>query len=396
MSKRSASSAVATAANAASTNDAPLKRLKEDVVLQDSPIGDDFDDDDDMDNVEEIEDETVRDGESSSPSAAAEETTNGGDVEEISFQNILNNVRKQSNAKGKVVDGYAAAIRKLNEHLPEIHVDGADMDLFEHIKKQMSEEIPLVFPVENANLAWRLIEIMKMPTNEKNDNDNDKIVKQKYHIFMELFRTVTEKEKNDEEISTLMRVNLYNAACIFFNSVIGICGIKSPHANNTSKKQTLFFLEPCNKTYELWIKRNLECIMNPSCKRDQLWSKDNPLFEYNACAVVLCKMKDVKVEGKTIRISALHSDTADFLSPIFYDVAVQLFPKLKREITTRVYFNVTPTTSTKHFAVLDSKKLKKIDPDLHIAHVTISRAFCHSFEKGVSLVVVLYVNYFIE
>jgi hypothetical protein len=375
-------------ASSSSPVEATTKRLK-DEILQDSPMGDAFD--------EEI-DEPQR---SPPPAPIANERAKkevaAVDDETVSFRKILNSVRKQSAMKVNSEESqFAEAFRKMNDELPAIDESGADLELLKQLQDEMSEGLPLVFPMQNAQLPWDVLNIMALPGNVVG-NENEATIMKNYKFFLEMMKIVRDMEKEGQKVDDRTKVDLYKATSWYLASLIACVEIKPSFCAEMTKKQHVVLLETCPRTYEVYIQKSLKFRFNPSFNEKVEASKDNPMFLYDCCGIVLCKTKDYKKEGKVMRMSTVHPDAVDFLSRIFYDVAVQTIPALAKDVSTTVYFHVTSTQNTPHLNLLQADQLKKMDSDLHLAHVTISKGYLRpGYNNKLNMYVVMYVNYFVK
>lgn len=287
-------------------------------------------------------------------------------------------------------------LRLLNEKLAPIRTDNVDEDFLAEISGKFDEEMSLVLPEKKGLNCWSILAALRSPSTVFDENDpNYSVIVSTHKNVMSIYDEASTYFAEDKPLPEKLEIDLHLAASKFFKCLLLTNNeMQMKHLRPILEGKNFVLFNTASKHLRHLIKSTFNFRLNENFDARQDLDRRNPLFKFDGWGVVLVRPKADK------KFFEIQEDCAAYMSDIFRELCLQRIVEVdtKRAINDQVWFNIVSRKNVPVIQGLDNAKLKKIDKDLQLCHVTISDAFLQPSKTNnnqLFLVVVLYINYFL-
>lgn len=312
-----------------------------------------------------------------------------------SFKNIFRAVM-QSTGGGTGSGVETEQLRLLNEKLAPVRSDNVDEGFLAEISGKFDEEISLVLPEKKGLNCWSIVAALRSPATVLDESDpNYSVILNTYQNLTTTYQEASVYFTEDKPLPEKLEIDLHLAASKFFKCLLMTNNeMQMKHLRPILEGKNFVLFNTASRHLRHLVKNTLNFRLNENFDARQDLDRRNPLFKFDGWGVVLVRPKADK------KFFEIQEDCAAYMSEIFRDVCLQRIVEVetKRAINDQVWFNIVSRKNVPVIQGLDNAKLKKIDKDLQLCHVTISDAFLQPSKinnNQLFLVVVLYINYFL-
>lgn len=321
-----------------------------------------------------------------------------------SFSSLLGSLicKPTSNGEGEPRTlgntGDAEGLRNLNSQLAEVVSRDVDEDVVSSIDSMLKEELPLNLPARKSLNLWKLLTALRSPANILDESDpNYQVTCDAYKAMMDAYNKVESKLEMEQPIPEEADILLHVTAAKFFKCLlVSNTDMQPKHLRPIVSGRNFIFFDTQSKNLLHLLKTSLQFSVNEAYSRYEFTDRKNAIFKLEGWGVVA-----VRPKPSDRKYTEVHPDCTVYMAEIFRSLCAQRIPELvqKKMLSDEVFFNVVVRKNTPTIQGFDNNKLKTIDKDLQLAHVTINDAYLlpskSKREPKVILVVVLYVNYFL-
>lgn len=292
----------------------------------------------------------------------------------------------------------ADGLRNLNNQLAAVVSRDVDEDVVSSINSMLHEDLPLNLPAQKSLNLWKVLTALRSPANVLDESDpNYQVTCDAYKAMMDAYNKVESLLDQDRPIPEQDDILLHVTAAKYFKCLlVSNTDMQLKHLRPIVTGRNFMFFDTRSKNLLHVLKTSLQFSLNEAYNRYDFTDRKNAIFKLEGWGVVA-----VRPKLSDRKYTELYPDCAVYMSEIFRSLCAQRIPELdeKKMLANEVFFNVVVRKTVPTIQGFDNNKLKNIDKDLQLAHVTINDAYLipskSKRETKVILVVVLYVNYFL-
>lgn len=308
------------------------------------------------------------------------------------LSSLMSMVQQCKNDSTTTTEAASAA----NDEMRPIDATGVNVDALQFLHALISEPPPglVMSKSRHHESFWRVMATLRHPAKfVDNDNANVTSASTCYDKLMHVMPPTPDDVSKLDERSEM---ELFVAVTNYFKTLLVACDVETEarFVEPLLRAPTFLAVHGESRTMRFAFKNSLDLKLNVTMNAHASASRQNPMFKFNAAAVVA--VKSVTRPNLKFQAYDLHPASQEYLSSIVYETIGERMPSYKSKIGANVTFNLCHKPGTPVVYGLDRAKLAKLDPDVRLCHVTINDGFLTAWRNNMFyLRVTLYVNYFL-